>query len=109
MNEIKIIDTRKTGSRRIIAEGHTLKDACMNWYWATVDKTGNDGLFDTYVQLTGDHGSDEATDEELEQRYDRFWVWVDRLTGEQLFEFLRDGNYHDWEDWKEEDIEEEED
>ena len=32
MNEIKIIATRKTGSRRIVAEGDNLKEACLNWY-----------------------------------------------------------------------------
>lgn len=108
MNEIKIIDKRKDSKHRIVAEGDTLKDACLNWRVSQEEESGNNYLFDDYVQLTGDRGSDEETDEEFYQRYDRFWFWMDRLTGEQLFELLRDGNYNTWEDWTDEDMEEEE-
>lgn len=112
MNEIKIIDTRKTGSRRIVAEGDNLKEACLNWYQSQANDTKgffNDYLFDDYVELTGDFGHFGETDEEFENRYDRYLDWLHDQTGEYLFELLRDGNYHYWEDWKEEDIEEEED
>lgn len=62
-------------------------------------------LFSDYEKETGDKSSIDDTDEEFESRLDRFEEWCSKMSGDELFERLRDGRYHWYVDDKEEENE----
>lgn len=87
---IKIYKTYPT--KRVLAEGNDLKDACLNW---EAQRVNDDDLWRAFKESTF-YNPDLDFDEEVEM-YSQF---IDSLTGEEMFDIMRDGTYTKWEEIK---------
>lgn len=73
-----------------IAEGEDLKEACLKW---NANRRDEDDLWwafeksEYYIQPD----EDDSNFDEVIQNYEKF---IDSLTGKEMFEIMRDGNYH---------------
>lgn len=78
--------------KKLLAEGTDLKDACENWKSQRWD---NDDLYQAYKKSTY-YNPDLDSDEDVEM-YNQF---IKSLTGEEMFDIMRDGTYTKWEEAK---------
>lgn len=81
---------------KIVATGKNLKDACENW---EASRTDNDDLYKAFKKskyyANVDRRDEETADIDEINEYFRF---IDSLTGEQMFDIMRDGNYTTYEE-----------
>ena len=76
--------------KRLLTEGTNLKDACLNW---EAQRDNNDDLWRAFKE-SDFYNSELDFDEEVEM-YDQF---IESLTGEEMFDIMRDGVYTKWEE-----------
>ena len=82
---------RGNGKSAMVSFGFSLKEACLRWLASNEESCRM--LFSDYEKETG------------ESRLDRFEEWCSKMSGDELFERLRDGRYHWYVDDKEEENE----
>jgi hypothetical protein len=87
---IKIYKTYPT--KRLLAEGTNLKDACLNW---EAQRDNNDDLWRAFKE-SNFYNPELDFDEEVEM-YNQF---IESLTGEEMFDIMRDGTYTNYEEVK---------
>lgn len=71
--------------RRVIAQGDTLKSACINWDCL---RTNSDDIWQVY----------KVSSYYKEKDLEAFYEWRNSITGEEMFEIMRDGNYNYYEE-----------
>ena len=76
--------------KRLLAKGTNLKDACLNW---EAQRNNNDDLWRVFKE-SNFYNPELDFDEEVEM-YDQF---IESLTGEEMFDIMRDGVYTKWEE-----------
>lgn len=84
---------------KVIATGSDLKEACMNWY---NNRNNNDDLWAEFTKSTFYVELEEDYSNENEQA-EAFVDFINELTGDEMFEIMRDGNYTSYEDDEEDD------
>lgn len=87
---IKIYKTYPT--KRLLAKGTYLKEACIVW---EAHRDNNDDLWRAFKE-SNFYNPELDFDEEVEM-YGQF---IASLTGEEMFEIMRDGVYTKWEEIK---------
>lgn len=87
---IKIYNTYPT--KRLLAEGDDLKDACENWKY---ERDNNNDLYKAYKKSIF-YSPNLDFDEDVAM-YNQF---IEDLTGEEMFEIMRDGTYTNYEEVK---------
>ena len=85
---VKIYEKLIFGGIHLVGQGTTLKDAC--WYWEC-DRTCNDDLWDAF-KSSKYYNNDLDFDEAVEM----YNEWYDSLSGEEVFDIMRDGTYTFW-------------
>lgn len=75
---------------KVLAIGNDLKDACINWDY---ERTNSDDLYEVYKKSSY-YNSALSFDEDCEM-YNQF---INNLTGEEMFEIMRDGTYTTYEE-----------
>ena len=98
-----VIYSRYNRYRKKIVEGENLYRACICW---NADRHDEDDLWwafqksKYYIDLDEDESN-------FDERIEAFETFMNSLTGEQLFEIMRDGNNHFWIDTEAKDDEDE--
>ena len=95
---------RYGGGREELARGSTLKEACLNWY---NNRNNNDDLWSEFAksrfcgELEKDYSNENEQIVELEEDYsnedeqtEAFDNFISELTGEEMFDIMRDGTYN---------------
>ena len=80
-----------TNQVKVLAIGNDLKDACINWYY---ERNNNDDLYQAYKKSP--YYNDELSFDEDCEMYNQF---IDNLTGEEMFDIMRDGKYTSYENY----------
>lgn len=87
---IKIYKTYPT--KKLLAEGTDLKEACIVW---EAQRDNNDDLWRMFKE-SNFYNPELDFDEEVEM-YNQF---IESLTGEEMFDIMRDGVYTNYEEVK---------
>lgn len=81
-----------SGYTKVIATGATLKEACLKW---DSKRTTSDDIYEAFKEsayfITLDEDESDESIEKQNKAYDDF---IDSLTGEELFNIMRDGQYN---------------
>ena len=85
----KVVEIYKLNPyRKLIAKGDSLKSACINWDCL---RTNSEDIWQAY----------KASPYYKEDNLEAFYEWRNSITGEELFEIMRDGNYNYYlEEWE---------
>lgn len=75
--------------KKILAQGTTLKEACLNWQ---DERWENDNLYEAYKKSK--FYNEELDFDECDEMYNQF---IDSLTGEEMFTIMSFDKYVKWE------------
>lgn len=85
---VKIYEKLRFGGINLVGQGTSLKGACYDW---ECDRTCNDDLWNAF-KSSKYYNDDLDFDEEVEM----YNEWYDSLSGEEVFDIMRDGTYTFW-------------
>lgn len=81
---------------KVVATGKTLKDACENW---EAKRPYNDDLDEAFKKSKFYKNVDRSDEDTADiSEINEYFRFIDSLTGEQMFEIMRDGQYTTYEE-----------